>query len=70
MDAVGADGGLGIRLNLFAGHGDRCEVAQIGGVEYVRLHSWRLFDPSSVDAAVFDGWNALWEGSLRWKTER
>jgi len=63
MDAVGVDGGLGIRLgHLFAGHGDRCEVAQVGGAEYVRLHSWRLFDPSSVDAAVFDGWNALWEG--------
>ena len=63
MNAVGVDGGLGIRLgHLFAGHGDRCEVAQIGDAEYVRLHSWRLFDPSSVDDAVFDGWNALWEG--------
>jgi len=63
MDAVGGDGGLGIRLgHLFAGHGDRCEFAQVDGAEYVRLHSWRLFDPTSVDAAVFDGWNALWEG--------
>ena len=63
METLGVDGNLGFRLgHLLAGHGDRCEVARVGGEECIRLHSWRLFDPSAVDAAVFDSWNALWEG--------
>ncbi|MGA0961816.1 MAG: hypothetical protein ACO3SZ_03175 [Ilumatobacteraceae bacterium] len=63
METLSVDGTLGLRLgHLLAGHGDRCEVAQIVGEEHIRLHSWRLFNPSAVDAAVFDSWNALWEG--------
>ena len=63
MKTLGVDGDLGLRLgHLLAGHGDRCEVAQVGHAEHIRLHSWRLFNPFMVPAAVFDSWNALWEG--------
>jgi len=63
MEMLGVDGNLGLRLgHLLAGHGDRCEVAQVCYEEHIRLHSWRLCDPSAVDAAAFDSWNALCEG--------
>ena len=70
MNAVGVDGGLGIRLgHLFAGHGDRCEVAQIGDANI--FGSTRgAYSTSSVDDAVFDGWNALWEGFASMEAER
>ena len=43
---------------LMSGHGPDAEVDG----DTVRLGAWRLFDASSVHSAVFEGWNALWEG--------
>ncbi|MGI9616901.1 MAG: hypothetical protein ACR2QO_28555 [Acidimicrobiales bacterium] len=47
---------------LLGGHGPRCEIDSGGGHLRLRLDRWRLFDHTTANPAVFDGWNALWEG--------
>ena len=47
---------------LLGGHGPEAELDEAGPWPRIRLAEWRLFDPHAVHAAVFDGWNALWEG--------
>ncbi len=44
---------------------DRIEWAREGGDVVVRQHTWRLMQGvASPAAAVFDSWNALWQGAL------
>lgn len=47
---------------LLTGHGPACEIDTTGAHDRLRISSWRLFDSSATSPAVFDGWNALWEG--------
>lgn len=60
MTLLGDGGTFAERFGrLLSGHGPASEIDDRGRV---RLPAWRLFDAESVDPAVFDGWNALWEG--------
>ena len=44
---------------------DRVEWSREEGLGVVRQHTWRLMQGvASPPAAVFDSWNALWQGAL------
>ena len=63
MEILGDHGSFAERLGrLLGGHGPESEVEVTGDGARVRLAQWRLFDPATSHPAVFEGWNALWEG--------
>ena len=44
---------------------DRIEWSREAGLVVVRQHTWRLMQGvASPSPAVFDSWNALWQGAL------
>lgn len=63
MAMLGEGAPFATRLaRLLGGHGPACEIDASGPNPRLRLADWRLFDATTVNPVVFDGWNALWEG--------
>lgn len=63
MAILDDDGSFAHRLaRLLSGHGPACTVDPGGDRPRLQLDAWRLFDPATTHPAVFEGWNALWEG--------
>ena len=55
----------GFLAALFEGHDSEVETDQSGDTAHVRLKDWRLMrGVTAPAAAVFEGWNGLWQGAL------
>lgn len=71
MALIGSHTSFERRLaRLLAGHGPACHVDITGPHPRVVLTGWRLFDPKATHPAVFEGWNALWEGLAAMEDKR
>jgi len=71
MAMIGGEGTFAERLvRLLAAHGPACELDTTGPNPRIRLSQWRLFDPTTTHPAVFEGWNALWEGLAAMEDQR
>ncbi len=71
MAMLGNEGPFDERFaRMLRGHGLECEIGTDRPSPAVRLTGWRIFDPEDTHPAVFDGWNALWEGLAAMEDKR